>query len=78
MGVIFKEDYQLKQKENFLENCNMMIKVALTLLDNEKSTMKFKVLLGDSCRELIMNLYIRIPSVHSMVRYIYREFTFTE
>lgn len=62
LDVIFKEDYQLKRKGDSVENFNMMTKVALALLDNEKSTKKskptkrFKASLDDSYRELIMNL----------------------
>ncbi len=62
LDVIFKEDYQLKRKGDSVENFNMITKVALALLDNEKSTKKskptkrFKASLDDSYKELIMNL----------------------
>lgn len=62
LDVNFKEDGQLKRKGNSVENFNMMTKVALNLLDNEKSTKiskptkRFKASLDDSYRELIMKV----------------------
>lgn len=62
LDVIFKEGHQLKRKGNSVENFNMMTKVALALLDNEKSTKKskptkrFKTSLNDSYTELIMKV----------------------
>jgi len=62
LDVIFKEDHQLKRKGNSVENFNMMTKVALNLLDSEKSTKKskptkrFKAAMDDSYRELIMKV----------------------
>jgi len=62
LDVIFKEDGQLKRKGNSVENFNMMTKVALALLDKEKSTKKskptkrFKASLDDSYREMIMKV----------------------
>jgi predicted transposase YbfD/YdcC len=62
LDVIFKEDGQLKRKGNSVENFNMMTKVALALLDNEKSTKKskpmkrFKASLDDHYREMIMKV----------------------
>lgn len=62
LDIIFKEDGQLKRKGNSVENFNMMTKVALNLLDNEKSAKKskpmkrFKASLDDNYRELIMKV----------------------
>lgn len=62
LDVIFKEDGQLKRKGNSVENFNMMVKVALALIDGEKSTKKskpmkrFKASLDDSYREMIMKV----------------------
>jgi len=62
LDVIFKEDGQLKRKGNSVENFNMMTKVALALLDNEKSTKnskpmkRFKASLDDNYREIIMKV----------------------
>ena len=62
LDVIFKEDHQLKRKGNSVENFNMMTKVALNLLDNEKSTKKskptkrFKAAIDDKYREFILKV----------------------
>jgi predicted transposase YbfD/YdcC len=62
LDVIFKEDHQLKRKGNSVENFNMMTKVALALIDGEKSTKKskptkrFKASLDDDYREFIMKI----------------------
>lgn len=62
LDVIFKEDHQLKRKGNSVENFNMMTKVALNLLDAEKSTKKskptkrFKAAIDDSYREFVMKV----------------------
>lgn len=62
LDVIFKEDHQLKRKGNSVENFNMMAKVALALIDSEKSTKKskptkrLKASLDDSYREFIMKI----------------------
>jgi hypothetical protein len=51
-----------KRKGNSVENFNMMAKVALALIDSEKSTKKskptkrFKASLDDSYREFIMKI----------------------
>lgn len=44
LDVIFSEDNQLKRKGNSVENFNLMTKVALALIDNEKTTKKSKPL----------------------------------
>jgi predicted transposase YbfD/YdcC len=62
LDVIFKEDGQLKRKGNSVETFNMMTKVALALIDNEKSNKKskpmkrFKASLDDAYREKIMKV----------------------
>lgn len=62
LDVIFQEDFQLKRKGNSVENYNIIAKVALSLIDNEKSTKKSKPLkrlrasLSDSYREKVMKL----------------------
>lgn len=62
LDVIFKEDHQLKRKGNSVENFNIITKVALNLLDNEKSTKKskptkrFKATIDDKYREFILNV----------------------
>jgi len=62
LDVVFKEDNQLKRKGNSVENFNMMTKVALALIDNEKSTKKskptkrFKASINDKYREMIMKI----------------------
>lgn len=62
LDVIFKEDGQLKRKGNSAENFNVVSKVALTLVDNEKSTpfskpmKRMKASHDDAFRELIMKV----------------------
>lgn len=62
IDVIFKEDLQLKRKGNSSENFNMIIKLALGLLDGENTTKKSKTKkrliasINDSYRELVMKL----------------------
>lgn len=62
LDVIFKEDHQLKRKGESVENFNMMTKVALALLDNEKSTKKskpikrFKASMDDQYREFVLKV----------------------
>lgn len=62
LDVIFKEDHQLKRKGDSVKNFNMMTKVALALLDNEKSTKKskptkrFKASIDDTYREFILKV----------------------
>jgi hypothetical protein len=40
--VIFKEDDSLKKKGNSAENYNIILKMALTLIEKEKSTKALK------------------------------------
>jgi predicted transposase YbfD/YdcC len=62
LDVIFNEDGQLKRKGNSAENFNIISKVALGLIENEKTTKKSKpmkilnALLNDEYREKIMKL----------------------
>jgi len=62
LDVIFKEDGQLKRKGNSAENFNIIIKAALSLIDNEKSLKKTKPLkmlraaLDDKYREKILKV----------------------
>lgn len=62
LDVIFKEDLQLKRKGNSTENFNMVLKLALGLLDAEKTKKKsknikrLKASIDDSYREKILNL----------------------
>lgn len=62
LDVIFSEDNQLKRKGNSVENFNIMTKVALALIDKEKTikkskpTKRFKALLNDTYRELILKV----------------------
>ena len=62
LDVIFKEDHQLKRKGDSVKNFNMMTKVALALLDNEKTTKKskptkrFKAAIDDTYREFILKV----------------------
>ena len=44
LDVVFKEDQSLKKKGNAALNFNMMSKVALSLIDNDKPTKKSKIL----------------------------------
>ncbi len=60
--MIFREDGQLKRKGNSAENFNVISKVALSLVDNEKTQKISKPLkrlrasIDDSYRELIMKV----------------------
>jgi predicted transposase YbfD/YdcC len=62
LDVIFNEDGQLKRKGNSAENFNIISKVALGLIENEKTEKKSKplkrlhALLSDSYREKIMKV----------------------
>lgn len=62
LDVIFKEDFALKRKGNSSENFNMVTKLALGLLDAEKTKKKSKPIkrliasISDTYRELILNL----------------------
>jgi predicted transposase YbfD/YdcC len=62
LDVIFKEDGQLKRKGNSAENYNVIAKVALALVDNEKTEKLTKPLKrlrashSDSYRELILKV----------------------
>lgn len=62
LDVIFKEDLQLKRKGNSTENFNMIIKLALGLIDADQTKKKSKPLkrliasLDDNYREKILNL----------------------
>lgn len=62
LDVIFKEDGQLKRRGNSAENFNVVSKVALALVDNEKSTAfskpmkRMKASHDDAFRELIMKV----------------------
>lgn len=62
LDVIFKEDLQLKRKGNSTENFNMVIKLALGLIDGEKTKKKSKNIkrliasIDDSYREKILKL----------------------
>ena len=62
LDVIFKEDLQLKRKGNSTENFNMVLKLALGLLDAEKTKKKsknikrLKASIDDSYREKILNI----------------------
>lgn len=62
IDVVFKEDLQLKRKGNSSENFNMIIKLALGLLDGENATKKSKTKkrliasINDTYRELVMKL----------------------
>ena len=59
--MIFKEDFQLKRKGNSAENFNMLIKLALGLIEAEKSKKKSKPIkmliasIDDSYREKILS-----------------------
>lgn len=61
-GVIFREDGQLKRKGNSAKNYNIIAKVALGLVDNEKTEKLIKPLkrlrasIDDSYRGLILKL----------------------
>jgi predicted transposase YbfD/YdcC len=62
LDVVFNEDLQLKRKGNSTENFNMILKIALGLLDGEKSKNKSKNIkrliasIDDSYREKILKL----------------------
>lgn len=62
LDVIFKEDFALKRKGNSSENFNMVTKLALGLLDAEKTKKKSKPIkrliasISDSYREMVLNL----------------------
>ena len=62
LDVIFKEDGQLNYAGNATQNMNLIKKMALSMVDKEKSTKKSKpnkmleALLEDTYREKIMNL----------------------
>ena len=62
LDVIFKEDFQLKRKGNSTENFNMIVKLALGLIERETTKKKSKPIkrliasINDSYRELILNL----------------------
>lgn len=62
LDVIFREDGQLKRKGNSAENYNIIAKVALGLVDNEKTEKLSKPLkrlrasIDDSYRELILKV----------------------
>jgi len=62
LDVIFKEDVQLKRKGNSTENFNMVLKLALGMLDGEKTKKKSKNIkrliasIDDSYREKLLNL----------------------
>jgi len=62
LDVIFKEDGQLKRKGNSAENFNVIAKVALGLVDNEKTANLTKPLkrlrasIDDSYREIILKV----------------------
>lgn len=62
LDVIFKEDFSLKRKGNSTENFNMVTKLALALIDAEKSINKSKPIkrlrasIDDSYREKILNI----------------------
>lgn len=62
LDVIFREDGQLKRKGNSTENYNVIAKVALGLVDNEKTKNLTKPLkrlrasIDDSYRELILKV----------------------
>jgi predicted transposase YbfD/YdcC len=62
LDVIFKEDLQLKRKGNSTENFNMVVKLALGMLDAEKTKNKSKNIkrliasIDDSYREKILKL----------------------
>lgn len=62
LDVIFKEDFQLKRKGNSSENFNIVAKLALALIDAEKSIKKSKPIkrlrasIDDSYREKILNI----------------------
>jgi len=62
LDVILKEDGQRNYKANAAENMNMMKKIALGMLDNEKTLKKSKTrkmkkaLVDDNYRELVLNV----------------------
>jgi predicted transposase YbfD/YdcC len=62
LDVIFKEDGQLKRKGNSAENFNVIAKVALGLIDNEKSVKlskplkRLRAVVDDSYREIILKV----------------------
>jgi predicted transposase YbfD/YdcC len=62
LDVIFKEDNALKRKGNSAANFNIISKMALSMLEAEKSTKqskptkRLKASLDDSYRELILNI----------------------
>lgn len=62
LDVIFKEDFALKRKGNSSQNFNMITKLALGLIEAEKTKKKSKPIkrliasIDDSYRELILNL----------------------
>lgn len=62
LDVVFEEDLQLKRKGNSTENFNMLTKIALGLIEAEKTKNKSKPIkrliasIDDSYREKILNL----------------------
>jgi predicted transposase YbfD/YdcC len=62
LDVVFKEDFQLKRKGNSAENYNVIAKLALALIDAEKSINKSKPIkrlrasIDDSYREKILKI----------------------
>lgn len=62
LDVIFKEDNQAKRNQTAIENSNVIAKLAITLLDNEKSNKKsknrkrLKAFADDHYRELILKV----------------------
>lgn len=62
LDVVFKEDFALKRKGNSTENFNMIVKLALGLIEAEtskkksKPTKRFIASISDEYRELVLNL----------------------
>ena len=62
LDVIFKEDGQLKRKGNSAENFNVIAKVALGLIDNEKTTKlskplkRLRAVVDDNYREIVLKV----------------------
>ena len=62
LDVIFREDGQLKRKGNSAKNYNIIAKIALSLVDNEKTRKLTKPLkrlrasIDDNYRELILKV----------------------
>ena len=62
LDVIFKQDNQAKRNQRTIENSNLIVKLAITMLDNEttikksKNRKRLKAFADNSYRELIMKV----------------------